>query len=62
LVVIIGGGIVDVVIVTIGNSGGEVRGRVGSGIPGSAILRCIKVPVSSGGRASYCAAIKAQLV
>jgi hypothetical protein len=50
--VIIGGGIVDVVIVAVGNSGGEVRGGACGGIPGSMIFGSVKVPVGSEGRTS----------
>jgi hypothetical protein len=48
----VGGGVVNVVIVAIGDSRCEVRGGVRDGIPGSSVLRCIEVPVGNEGRAS----------
>jgi hypothetical protein len=50
--VIVGGGIVNIVVVTVGDSGGEVRGGSCNGIPGSVVLRSVKVPVCSERRAS----------
>jgi hypothetical protein len=46
--VIIGSGIVDVVVVAVGDSGGKVRGWTCDDIPGSTVFGSVKVPVGSG--------------
>jgi hypothetical protein len=48
VLVIVGGGIVNIVVVTIGNSGNEVGRGSCNGIPGSTVLRGVEVPVSGG--------------
>jgi hypothetical protein len=51
-VVIVGGGVIDVVVVTVGNSRGVVGIGMYDGIPGSTIFGSVNGPVNSGGRAS----------
>jgi hypothetical protein len=50
-VVVVGGGIVDIVVVAIGDNGGKVRRWACDDIPGSTVFWCIEVPVG-GGRTS----------
>jgi hypothetical protein len=49
--VIIGGGVINVVVVAVCNGRGEVGGGLCDGIPGSAVFGSVEVPVSSEGRA-----------
>jgi hypothetical protein len=51
-VVVIGGGVVDVVVITIGDSRGVVGVGAYNGIPGSTILWSVNGPVGSRGRSS----------